>query len=249
MRRFVIFLIFLITVVAFIMGYQHYSLKKNEAERQTFDLVMSEKMGQLYEQAQDWSKPIQLNVHDERLHGDYKVLSEFVLNYWVKNAETRNQYLRELKAVKWEHFLNVNRLDNDRKQAFKETESLLQTAHKASEKYLKQNELNKNEALVQVKKLDIDRELRKPLEEKLEKNLQHDQESSLIMLEIQIFNKADEMLAMLKKYEWERKGDQILFKNDAQVEQFNVLYQDILKLSEQIDQRTKGNADVLEGEI
>lgn len=117
MRRFVIFLIFLITVVAFIMGYQHYSLKKNEAERQTFDLVMSEKMGQLYEQAQDWSKPIQLNVHDERLHGDYKVLSEFVLNYWVKNAETRNQYLRELKAVKWEHFLNVNRLDNDRKQA------------------------------------------------------------------------------------------------------------------------------------
>lgn len=249
MRRFVIFLIFLITVVAFIMGYQHYSLKKNEAERQTFDLVMSEKMEQLYKEAQDWSKPIQLDVHDKRLHGDYKVLSEFVLNYWVKNAETRNQYLRELKAVKWDHFLNVNRLDNDRKQAFKETESMLQTAHQASEKYLKQNELNKNEALVQVKKLDIDRELRKPLEEKLEKNLQHDQESSLIMLEIQIFNKADEMLAMLKKYEWERKGDQILFKNDAQVEQFNVLYQDILKLSEQIDQRTKGNADVLEGEI
>ena len=249
MHRFVIFLIFLITVVAFIMGYQHYSLKKNEAERQTFDLVMSEKMEQLYKEAQDWSKPIQLDVHDKRLHGDYKVLSEFVLNYWVKNAETRNQYLRELKAVKWDHFLNVNRLDNDRKQAFKETESMLQTAHQASEKYLKQNELNKNEALVQVKKLDIDRELRKPLEEKLEKNLQHDQESSLIMLEIQIFNKADEMLAMLKKYEWERKGDQILFKNDAQVEQFNVLYQDILKLSEQIDQRTKGNADVLEGEI
>lgn len=247
MHRFVIFLIFLITVVAFIMGYQHYSLKKNEAERQTFDLVMSEKMGQLYEQAQDWSKPIQLNVHDERLHGDYKVLSEFVLNYWVKNAETRNQYLRELKAVKWEHFLNVNRLDNDRKQAYKETESMLQTAHKASEKYLKQNELNKNEALVQVKKLDINRELRKPLEEKLEKNLKHHQESSLIMLEIQVFNKADEMLAMLKKYEWERKGDQILFKNDAQVKQFNALYQDILKLSEQIDQRKEGNADALEG--
>ena len=69
------------------------------------------------------------------------------------------------------------------------------------------------------------------------------------MLEIQVFNKADEMLAMLKKYEWERKGDQILFKNDAQVKQFNVLYQDILKLSAQIEQRKEGNADALEEAI
>ena len=249
MRRFGLFVVVLIMVVAAIMGYQHYSLKQNEAERQTFDLVMSEKMEQLYTQAQDWSKPVQLDIHDDRLQGDYKILSEFALSYWVKNVETRNEYLRKLKAVKWDQFLNVSRLDADRKQEYKETTLMLQTAHQASEQYLKQNELNKKNALADVKKLDIDHELRKPLVEKLEKNLEHDDESSLILLETQVFNKADEMFAMLKQYEWEKKGDQILFKNDAQVKQFNVLYQDILKLNEQIEQRKEGNAEALEGEL
>lgn len=246
MRRFWIFVIVLVFVVLGIMGYQHYSLKKNEAQRQTFDLVMSEKMEQLYTQAQDWSKPIKFNIHDDRLQGDYKVLSEFSLRYWVENAETRNEYLRTLKAVKWDQFLNVGRLDADRKQGYKETELMLKTVHQASEKYSKQNELNKQKALAQGKELKIDRELRKPLVEKLEQNLTGDAEHSLILLETQTFQKAEEMFAMLKKYEWEKKGDQILFKNDAQVKQFNALYQDILKLNDQIEKRKDGNADVLE---
>ena len=54
------------------------------------------------------------------------------------------------------------------------------------------------------------------------------------------------MFEMLKKYEWEAKGNQILFKNDAQVKQFNLLFQDVLKLNAKINDQKEQNAEVLE---
>lgn len=35
-------------------------------------------MNQLYDQAQDWTKPVQLDIHDKRLAGHYKQVSEFL---------------------------------------------------------------------------------------------------------------------------------------------------------------------------
>lgn len=74
-------------------------------------------MNQLYEQAQDWSKPVQLDIHDKRLAGHYKQISEFLLSYWIQNINARNAYLRELKAAKWDTFLNVDRLDIDKNRS------------------------------------------------------------------------------------------------------------------------------------
>lgn len=220
---------------------EHESAQRTAANRQMFDVVMSEKMDELYHQAQDWSKPVQLNVRDARLTGDYKVLSEFLLNYWMRNVETRNQYLRQLKAVKWDQFLDVNRLDADRKHGYTETENMLKVVHQVTEQYQKQNFENKKAALAQAKSLPIDRDIRNPLQAKLEQNLKVDQDNSLVLLELEILTKADAMFEMLKKYPWQQQGDKILFAQDAQVKQFNALYQDILRLNLEIEQKKKQN--------
>lgn len=220
---------------------EHESAQRTAANRQMFDVVMSEKMDELYHQAQDWSKPVQLNVHDARLTGDYKVLSEFLLNYWMRNVETRNQYLRQLKAVKWDQFLDVNRLDADRKHGYTETENMFKVVHQVTEQYQKQNFENKKAALAQAKSLPIDRDIRNPLQAKLEQNLKVDQDNSLVLLELEILTKADAMFEMLKKYPWQQQGDKILFAQDVQVKQFNALYQDILRLNLEIEQKKKQN--------
>ena len=241
MRRIWIVVGIIIIAIAAWFYVEHESAQRNAANRQMFDVVMSEKMEQLYNQAQDWSKPVQLNVHDDRLKGDYKILSEFLLNYWMSNVETRNQYLRELKAVKWDQFLDVNRLDADRKHGYTETENMLKVAHQVTQQYQQQNFNNKKAAIAEAKALPIDREIRNPLQAKLEQNLKVDQENSLIVLELEILTKADAMFEMLKKYPWQKQGDKILFAQDAQVKQFNTLYQDVLRLNLEIEQKKKQN--------
>lgn len=241
MRRIWIVVGIIIVVIATWFYVEYESEQRNAANRQMFDVVMSEKMDALYQQAQDWSKPIQLNVHDDRLKGDYKILSEFLLNYWMSNVETRNQYLRALKAVNWDQFLDVNRLDADRKHGYIETENMLKVAHQVTEQYQQQNFNNKKAAIAEAKALPINREIRNPLQAKLEQNLKLDQENSLILLELEILTKADAMFAMLKKYPWQKQGDKILFAQDAQVKQFNTLYQDVLRLNLEIEQKKKQN--------
>lgn len=245
MRRIVIILGLILVAIAGFLFFQQNAVKSDEENRKTFDIVMSEKMQKLYGQAQDWSKPIHMDVEDKRLTGDYKILSEFVLNSWIINIETRNHYLRDLKAVKWDQFLDVDRLDNDRKNKFKETENMLAVAHTVTEQYQQENAQNKLNALKQAKILNISQELRNPLQAKLEKNLKVDKENSLILLELQILNKADAMFDMLKKYEWQKQESKILFRRDAQVKQFNILYQDILKLNAEIEKKKAQNAEVL----
>lgn len=249
MRRIWIVVGIIIIAIAAWFYVEHESAQRNAANRQMFDVVMSEKMEQLYNQAQDWSKPIQLNVHDDRLKGDYKILSEFLLNYWMSNVETRNQYLRELKAVKWDQFLDVNRLDADRKHGYTETENMLKVAHQVTQQYQQQNFNNKKAAIAEAKALPIDREIRNPLQAKLEQNLKVDQENSLIVLELEILTKADAMFEMLKKYPWQKQGDKILFAQDAQVKQFNALYQDILRLNLEIEQKKKQNTQAVQQQL
>lgn len=58
--------------------YQHIKQQQAKDSSQMFDVVMTEKMNQLYDQAQDWTKPVQLDIHDKRLAGHYKQVSEFL---------------------------------------------------------------------------------------------------------------------------------------------------------------------------
>lgn len=64
-------------VYQFIFFYQHYQQQRVLNNQKMFDVVMSEKMRALYMQAQDWSTPVQLDIHDDRLSGDYKKCQSF----------------------------------------------------------------------------------------------------------------------------------------------------------------------------
>lgn len=250
MRRVLIAMASLIVITSIIFfTYQHIQQQQAKDSRQMFDVVMNEKMNQLYEQAQDWSKPVQLDIHDKRLAGHYQQISEFLLNYWVQNVNARNKYLRALKAAKWDTFLDVDRLDLDKKQKYIETEKMLVSVHQTSDKYQTEYEKIHKTFLAKVQELSVDAEMKQLLEMKLGTQQKADQDHAIFMIELQILDKAEEMFSLLKKYRWEKKDQMILFHENAQVKKFNQLYRDVLKLNAKIEKIKNKNVAVLEGEL
>ena len=250
MRRVLIAIASLVVITSIIFfSYQHIKQQQAKDSSQMFDVVMTEKMNQLYDQAQDWSKPIQLDIHDKRLAGHYKQISEFLLSYWIQNINARNEYLRELKAAKWDAFLNVDRLDIDKKQKYVETEKMLTDVRTASDKYQTQYEKIHKTFLAKVQELSVDAEMRQLLEMKLGSQQKADQDHAIFMIELQILDKAEQMFKLLKNYEWQKKDQMILFHENAQVKKFNQLYQDVLKLNAKVEKIKKRNVAALEGEL
>ncbi|GAA5587263.1 hypothetical protein Acal01_02430 [Acinetobacter calcoaceticus] len=250
MRRVLIAIASLVVITSIIFFiYQHIKQQQAKDSSQMFDVVMTEKMNQLYDQAQDWSKPIQLDIHDKRLAGHYKQISEFLLSYWIQNINARNEYLRELKAAKWDTFLNVDRLDIDKKQKYVETEKMLADVRTASDKYQTQYEKIHKTFLAKVQELSVDAEMRQLLEMKLGSQQKADQDHAIFMIELQILDKAEEMFKLLKNYPWQKKDQMILFHENAQVKKFNQLYQDVLKLNAKVEKIKKRNVAALEGDL
>lgn len=250
MRRVLIAIASLVVITSIIFfSYQHIKQQQAKDSSQMFDVVMTEKMNQLYDQAQDWSKPVQLDIHDKRLAGHYKQISEFLLSYWIQNINARNEYLRELKAAKWDTFLNVDRLDLDKKQKYVETEKMLADVRTASDKYQTQYEKIHKTFLAKVQELSVDAEMRQLLEMKLGTQQKADKDHAIFMIELQILDKAEQMFKLLKNYEWQKKDRMILFHENAQVKKFNQLYQDVLKLNAKVEKIKKRNVAALEGEL
>lgn len=249
MRRFLLFLGVIILCVGSFFLYQQHLQQRAVNNQQMFEVVMAEKMRELYDQAQDWSTPIKLNVHDDRLAGDYKLMSEFLLNYWKQNVEARNHYLRKLKAANWDTFLDVERLDRDRQQDYSETEKMLTDVRRISAEYEQEREQIQRSSLEQAKKLSIHNEMRKSLQAKLQSNLKVDKAHDIFSVEQKIIEKAQAMFDLLKKYQWQMKDKMILFHETAQVKKFNSLYQDVLKLNAKIERIKKNNVEVLDGEL
>lgn len=250
MRRVLIAIASLVVITSIIFfTYQHIKQQQAKDSSQMFDVVMTEKMNQLYDQAQDWSKPIQLDIHDKRLAGHYKQISEFLLSYWIQNINARNEYLRELKAAKWDTFLNVDRLDLDKKQKYVETEKMLVDVRTASDKYQTQYEKIHKTFLAKVQELSVDAEMRQLLEMKLGSQQKADQDHAIFMIELQILDKAEEMFKLLKNYPWQKKDQMILFHENTQVKKFNSLYQEVLKLNAKIEKIKKKNVAALEGDL
>ena len=250
MRRILIAIAGLVVIAAIVFfSYQHIQQQQAKDSSEMFDVVMSEKMSELYEQAQDWSKPVRLDIHDKRLAGHYKQVSEFLLNYWVQNVNARNEYLRELKAAKWDTFLNVDRLDIDKKQKYAETEKMLADVRKASDKYQSEYESIHKTFLAKIQELSVDADTRQLLEMKLGTQQKADQDHTIFMIELQILDDAEEMFKLLKNYSWQKKDHMILFHENAQVKKFNELYQHVLKLNAKIESIKKKNVAALENEL
>ncbi|ENX44424.1 hypothetical protein [Acinetobacter sp. NIPH 2100] len=249
MRRFLLFITVVVLCIGSFFFYQHTLKQRAINNQQMFEVVMAEKMRTLYDQSQDWSTPVQLDIHDDRLAGDYKLMSEFLLSYWMQNVEARNRYLRELKAANWDTFLDVERLDQDRKQNYKETEQMFVNVRKASAEYEQARQQIQTSSMQQAKSLAIHNEMRSSLQAKLEHNLKADKAHDIFPIEQQIIEKAQAMFDMLKKYPWQRKDKTILFAETTQVKKFNALYQDVLKLNAKMEKIKKNNAEVLEDEL
>jgi hypothetical protein len=249
MRRFLLFAAVIVICISSFFFYQYHVQQKAANTEQMFEVVMAEKMRELYDQAQDWSKPVQMNVHDDRLSGDYKLMSEFLLNYWMQNVEARNHYLRQLKAANWDTFLDVERLDQDRQQAYKDTEQMLREVRKISTEYERKRQQIQTDSLEQAKSLAIHNEMRKSLQVKLEHNLKVDKAHDIFPIEQQIIEKAQAMFDMLKTYTWQKQDKMILFQESIQVKKFNNLYQDVLRLNAKMEKIKKSNVEVLDEEL
>lgn len=239
-----------IVMVTLLFGYCAYAQneKNDEVQRQQFDLVMTEKIEQLYVQAKDWKTPLNFKVEDERLDGDYKVLSEFILKYWVDNIESRNMYLRELDQAKWDEFLNVRRLELDKKNKYQDTEKMFVQVKKIQSEYQTRDQQIYATALQALDALEMKADLREPMKEKLKFSRQHNNDQALFALELKITKKAEEMFEFLKNHDWQRRNEMILFKSDLSVNRFNELYRELNQLQREIDQLKNQNAEVIEAQ-
>lgn len=132
-------------------------------------------------------------------------MSEFLLTYWMQNIEARNQYLRELKAANWDTFLDVERLDRDRKQDYAETEKMLADVRNISNEYGKQRLQLQLSSLQQAKQLSIDDEMKTSLLAKIESNINAENADDIFVIEQQIIEKAQAMFDLLKKDQWQKK--------------------------------------------
>jgi uncharacterized protein YxeA len=234
MRR-VVVLITSVTLLIFAALIYAYQKQQNEvAQLHQYQTVLYEKTEQLYQQAQDWQTPIQMTTQDQRLNGDYRVMADFILSYLKDNAEARNLYLRELKSIGWDTFLDVKRLSEDKKNNYQQTQEMLANARSLAEQYQQQNQEWHEKALAAAKHLNIENRLKQTLLDGL-KNSDDPQTHAVFVLEQQVLAKAEAMLVILKSNKWEAKQGKFFFYEDQPLAQFNQLYQQVLQLNRQIE--------------
>ncbi|OTG86847.1 hypothetical protein [Acinetobacter sp. ANC 3813] len=225
------------------MFYQYREQQKEADQLQLYQTVLLEKTELIFKQAQDADQPIQVNVTDPRLQGDYQVMANFVLSQMIQNAEARNAYIRQLKALDWDRFLDIDRLAADKKQDYKATADMLKNVHAAVESYAQKMQQFEQNSLEQAKNLPIESRYRHQLIQSLRESQQSDDSQALYALEQQSLAKADAIFLVLKNNKWEKKGKTFMFYEDAPLAQFNALYKEISALNQQMRQVTAENQE------
>ena len=132
------------------------------------------------------------------------------------------------------YLLDVTRLEQDQKQQYAQTQKMLNDVRQASVLYQNQYEQIHQAFLAEAKTLSVEPDMRILLEKKLGSNQKVDQDHAIFLLEMQILDKADAMLAILKPMHGNETA-KILFRDTAQVKAFNRLYQDVLRLNAKIE--------------
>ena len=243
-----IFLILGLATAAVFGGlfYQYHVQQQESAQLGQYQKVLYEKTDLIYAQAKDWNTPIEVDVSDARLQGDYEVMANFVLSQMIQSAEARNAYLRELKAIHWDDFLNIQRLSKDKKQDYQETDLMLQQAHALATEYQVKIEQAQQNALEQAKQLPIQSRYRQQLAENLRESAKQNEALALFEIEKQVLEKADQIFLVLKNNRWENKNNTFMFYDDQALKQFNTLYQEVVKLNSQMQQIQQQNRTALQ---
>lgn len=214
--------------------YQYKQQQQEAAQLQVYKSVLLDKTQQIFEQAKDSTQPIRVDVNDARLKGDYQIMASFVLQQMILSAESRNAYIRELKALDWEHFLDIDRLAADKKKNYAQTEAMLQGVHAVVDMYeQKMQDLEQN-GLAQAKNLPISAQYRNQLAQSLRESRKDEDTYALFELEKQSLAKADAIFAVLKNNKWEKRNRLFMFYEDKPLKEFNALYKEIVELNRQM---------------
>lgn len=231
------------------MFYQYSAQQKEAAQFDAYQVVLLEKTEQIFQQAQNWEKPIEIDLSDARLKGDYKVMSDFILGQMLQRAEARNQYIRDLKALNWDKFLDIDRLVKDKKNNYQETEQMLQQVHAVVDAYEQKTTQQEENALEQAKHLPVKNIFRQQMTQSLRDSRDSDESHALFDLEKQSLAKAYEIFKVIKVHKWEKKNKLFMFYEDEPLKQFNQLYSEMLQLNTQMDQIRQKNRTELKQKL
>lgn len=244
---------FVIAAATFsIFGYMiyQYKVQQNElAQLEVYQSVIQDEGQLIFEAAQKWQKPISIDLNTSNLDDDYKIMADFVLNFMVQSAEARNTYLRELKALNWDKFLDVNRLDKDKKNKYEETEIMFIAVKEVMTRY-QESMVHRDElALNEAKHLKVNQRFRRYLTESFKEVVKQNNGQELFELEQQSFAKAQALFAILKESKWQAKNNMFLFQGDDHVKQFNKIYKEMLELDKQMKKVSQKNQKAIEASL
>lgn len=235
-----------------IFGYMiyQYKVQQNElAQLEVYQSVIQDEGQLIFEAAQKWQKPISVDLNTSNLDDDYKIMADFVLNFMVQSAEARNTYLRELKALNWDKFLDVNRLDKDKKNKYEETEIMFIAVKEVMTRY-QESMVHRDElALNEAKHLKVNQRFRRYLTESFKEVVKQNNGQELFELEQQSFAKAQALFAILKESKWQAKNNMFLFQGDDHVKQFNKIYKEMLELDKQMKKVSQKNQKAIEASL
>lgn len=235
-----------------IFGYMiyQYKVQQNElAQLEVYQSVIQDKGQLIFESAQKWQKPISVDLDTSNLDDDYKIMADFVLNFMVQSAEARNTYLRELKALNWDKFLDVNRLDKDKKNKYEETEIMFIAVKEVMTRY-QESMVHRDElALNEAKHLKVNQRFRRYLTESFKEVVKQNNGQELFELEQQSFAKAQALFAILKESKWQAKSNMFMFQGDDHVKQFNQIYKEMLELDKQMKKVSQKNQRAIEASL
>ena len=235
-----------------IFGYMiyQYKVQQNElAQLEVYQSVIQDEGQLIFEAAQKWQKPISIDLNTSNLDDDYKIMADFVLNFMVQSAEARNTYLRELKALNWDKFLDVNRLDKDKKNKYEETEIMFIAVKEVMTRY-QESMVHRDElALNEAKHLKVNQRFRRYLTESFKEVVKQNNGQELFELEQQSFAKAQALFAILKESKWQAKSNMFMFQGDDHVKQFNQIYKEMLELDKQMKKVSQKNQRAIEASL
>ena len=235
-----------------IFGYMiyQYKVQQNElAQLEVYQSVIQDEGQLIFEAAQKWQKPISVDLNTSNLDDDYKIMADFVLNFMVQSAEARNTYLRELKALNWDKFLDVNRLDKDKKNKYEETEIMFIAVKEVMTRY-QESMVHRDElALNEAKHLKVNQRFRRYLTESFKEVVKQNNGQELFELEQQSFAKAQALFAILKESKWQAKNNMFMFQGDDHVKQFNKIYKEMIELDKQMKMVSQKNQKAIEASL
>ncbi len=235
-----------------IFGYMiyQYKVQQNElAQLEVYQSVIQDEGQLIFEAAQTWQKPISVDLNTSNLDDDYKIMADFVLNFMVQSAEARNTYLRELKALNWDKFLDVNRLDKDKKNKYEETEIMFIAVKEVMTRY-QESMVHRDElALNEAKHLKVNQRFRRYLTESFKEVVKQNNGQELFELEQQSFAKAQALFAILKESKWQAKNNMFMFQGDDHVKQFNKIYKEMIELDKQMKMVSQKNQKAIEASL